>query len=641
MTHEELIEKLKQVPLEPGVYLIHDSVGRIIYVGKALILRNRLGQHVRGEADRMGSWATVMHQKLADFEYVVTRTETEALILESTLIKEHQPRFNIRLRDDKSYPYLCLTREDFPRLIVIRDLPQDACVRIPGGGGKYRRGFHDPKRHDVYGLSAGEIFGPYPAAAVMWRVRRLVSQLFGLRQCRRKLDGTPIGKPCLYYHMGQCVGPCTGNISRVQYTKICGEVIQFLDGRGADIVNRLTAEMNQAAEKLDFELAARLRDKIQTITRIGEDQVVVANENREQDLFGAAIQDDQAVVKVLGVRGGKLSTQETYTLTHAGGRAIGEVLEAAMSMHYGEGHRPARHVLLCAPIDEVDHWQKLLAEMRGNPVNITVPQRGERRRLTELARMNAETMLEAVCSEHGIRATDAATALADLADALGLPEPPRRIECYDISNLQGDFAVGSMVVMADGHPKKSDYRRFRIRTVEGQDDFASMAEVLQRRLRAAVAGDSKFLPLPDLIVVDGGKGQLGAALEVLNVFPEASTVSLVGLAKREEEVFAPGKSAPVDMSVFPRARFLLQQIRDEAHRFAVTYHRGIRAKQVTASELDQIAGVGPKRRSELLKAFPSIQAMRNASTDELAQVPGMNRAAAKAVSEYLLRHAGE
>ncbi len=638
MNQQDLLEKLDQVPSQPGVYNILDAGGHIIYVGKARSLGARLRQHVRGDSDRTGGWAQVMHQKLADFDYIVTRTETEALILEATLIKQHKPRFNIRLRDDKSYPYLCLTAEKYPRLLVIRDLPSDARVRIPGGGGKYRRGFHDPKRHEVYGFSAGEIFGPYPTASVMWRARRMASQLFGLRQCRRKLDGTPAGKPCLYYHLGHCVGPCTGNVSDEQYAEVVEQVISFLDGKTKQITDRIRGEMERAAQELDFERAAMLRDKLQTIERSSEDQLMVANENRDQDLFGAASEDERAVVKLLGVRGGRLTTQETYSLAHAAGRSLGEIIEAAMTLYYGAGNIPARHVLLAAPLGEQQEWEELLSQMRGGPVDLAVPQRGERRRLIELAQMNAKTALEALAHHARTRAADSDAALSDLAEALELQQPVRRIECYDISNLQGDHAVGSMVVFAGGVPDKSGYRRFRIRTVAGQDDYAMLAEVLARRLRAAKAGDNKFLPLPDLIVVDGGKGQLNAVGKILDEVASEDNIALAGLAKAEEEVFVRGHGMPLDMSAHPRGQFLLQRIRDEAHRFAIAYHRGLRAKSMSSSQLDEIEGIGPKRRAALLKAFPSIQAMRSAPVDELAAVPGMNRKAAQAVHDHLIHN---
>lgn len=645
MNHDDLVEKLKQVPSAPGVYLIRDAEGEIIYVGKARSLIARLRQHVRGDTHRTGGWAQIMVQNLADFDYIVTRTETEALILEATLIKQHQPRFNIRLRDDKSYPYLCLTAEMYPRLMVIRDLPPDAAVRIPGGRGRHRRGFHDPKRHEVHGFSAGEIFGPYPTAVVIWRTRRMVSQLFGLRQCRKKLAGKPVGKPvgkpCLYYHMGRCLGPCTGQVTQDQYQEVARQVIRFLDGKTDDIAGEMEAGMRQAAKQLDFERAARLRDKLQTIQQLSESQAIIANANREQDLFGAAGDDEQAVVKVLGVRAGRLSTQETYSLAHTGGRSMGEIIAAAMTLHYGAGNIPARHVLLAAPLDDETEWKETLSEMREGPVGLSVPKRGDRRRLVELAQMNAQAALDAISQQRGSRATDTAAALGDLAEALELDSHPRRIECYDISTLQGSHAVGSMVVFTDGLPDSSEYRRFRIRTVAGQDDYAMLAEVVARRLRAAAAGAEKFLPLPDLIVVDGGKGQVSAVGKVLDDETAGESIALAGLAKREEQVFIPGRGEPVQMSAHPRAQLFLQRIRDQAHRFAITYHRGLRGKALTTSVLDEIEGIGPKRRAALLTAFPSVQAMRNASVEQLAAVPGMNRKVAETLRDYLLQHPSE
>lgn len=641
MEKDRLTNKLKQVPAEPGVYSITDDDGAIIYVGKARSLAARLRQHVRGDDDGVGAWARVMHGKMADFEYIITRTETEALILEATLIKEHEPRFNIKLRDGKSYPYLCVTSEEYPRLLVVRDLPRDARVRIPGGGGAYRRGFHDPKRHVVYGFGAGEIFGPYPSSGVMWRTRRMVSQLFGLRRCSRKLDGSSRDKPCLYYHLGHCAGPCTGEISKERYAEIVAQVIDFLDGKSEQLASQLRTEMRAAAEELDFERAARLRDKLAVIDRVGDDQIMVANENREQDLFGAAATDDGAVVKVMGVRAGRLSTQETYTLAHTGGRSLAEIVEAGMTLHYGAGNAPARHVLLPARVEGVDDWQEMLSEMRGGVVEVCVPQRGDRRRLVELATLNAQRGLEAVTSHRQTLADDNASALGELTEALELDRLPRRIECYDISNLQGDFAVGSMAVFADGLPQNSSYRRFRIRSVVGQDDYAMLAEVLDRRLAAAAGGNSRFLPLPDLVLIDGGKGQLSSAAGSLDRHQEAGDIALASLAKQQEEVFLRGEPEPVNMSHYPRAHLLLQRIRDEAHRFAISYHRGVREKALTVSELDAIPGIGSRRRVELQRAFPSLRAMRDASIEELAAVPGMNKKAAEAVRAHLLEQMPE
>lgn len=637
MTQKEIREKLKTVPRKPGAYLIKNDEGEVIYVGKAASLRSRLQQHVRGDASRTAPWAQVMHRRLADFETVVTRSETEALILEATLIKEHNPRFNVRLRDDKSYPYLRLTDEMYPRLMVIRDLPRGAQVNRPGAGGSDRRGFHDPKRHTVYGYSSGKIFGPYPNASVMWRTRRLASQLFGLRSCRKKLDGERHGKPCLYYHMGQCLGPCTGEVSPEEYQEVVDQVIDLLEGRSEEIAEQVREKMEKAAEERDFERAAQLRDRLKTIEKLGEEQVMAASDNRERDIFGAAVgKNDRAVVKVLGVRHGRLTTQETYTLAHIGGRSLGEIIAAAMTMHYGGGNTPSSQVLISAPVDDRQEWQEILEDLRGGPVEIGVPQRGERRRLVELAQQNAQTALEQVEAGGGVRA--ATQALTEIAEALDLEEIPERLECYDISTTQGDYAVGSMVVFTGGQADTDSYRRFRIRTVAGQDDYAALAEVIRRRLQRAQEGNEKFLPLPDLFVVDGGKGQLSAVTRVLEDEGDELNLQAVSLAKRQEEVFVPGESDPLDMTDHPRAQLLFQRMRDEAHRFAIKYHRGLRGKTVNRSILDEIDGVGPRRRKELLKAFPSMRAMARASVEELSAVQGMNRKVAEAVHEYLVIH---
>ncbi|MFP3902965.1 MAG: excinuclease ABC subunit UvrC [Armatimonadota bacterium] len=629
------------MPRKPGAYFIKNEDDEVIYVGKARSLRNRLQQHVRGDASRVAPWAQMMQRRLSNFDYIVTRSETEALILEATLIKEHKPHFNIQLRDDKSYPYLRLTDEIFPRLIVIRDLPKNARVNRPGAGGSDRRGFHDPKRHTVYGYSSGEIFGPYPNASTMWRTRRLAHQVFGIRSCRKKLDGTPNGKPCLYYHMGQCLGPCTGEVTEEEYGEVVERVIDLLEGRVDRLAERLRTEMNEAAENHNFERAAVLRDKVQTIERLGENQVIAASDNRQRDIFGGVTdENDHAVVSVLGVRHGRLTTRETYTLAHTGGRSLGQIIEAAMTIHYGGGNAPARQVLVAAPVEDRQHWQNLLQELRGGPVEISVPQRGERRRLMELARHNARAAMKQLTGENKESLAES-KALVELAEALKLQTSPERIECYDISNIQGDFAVGSMVVFTGGEPDTDMYRRFRIWSVEGQDDYAALAEVIRRRIQRAKEGDETFLPLPDLIVVDGGKGQLSSVTAVLKDDAAELDFNAASLAKRLEQVFVPDRSDPVQMTDYPRAQLLLQRIRDEAHRFAITYHRNLRKKTVSRSTLDEIDGIGPKRRKELLKAFPSIEAMKRASVEELAAVQGMNRKVARAVHDHLMKHTGD
>jgi len=634
----EIAERLKAVPDEPGAYMMLDEAGRIIYVGKAASLRKRLQQWFR-DTERHSPWALRMIESAADFDFIVTHSELEALALEHSLIKEHQPRFNIKLVDDKSYPYLRLTDELYPRLTVVRDLPDDARVRIPGRY-KQQRGLHDPKQHEVLSLREGRLFGPFPSATSMRRTMRVVQQLFGLRSCRRKLTGEPCGRPCLNYHINRCVGPCTGEVTPEEYAEICEEVALFLSGKSDEVVARLRADMERAAEKLEFERAAQLRDRLQAVEKVTEGQVMVATEEREQDALGVAIANGRAVVAVLSVRRGRLLEKEQFTIDRVAKRSPGEVLEEFLGRHYREAHVP-REVLLAHEIEDTDGWAEVLSQLRGVKVRVHVPQRGEKRRLVDLAVHNAELALNRDAGSPEERR--ARTALEQLAEALNLDEPPQRMECYDISTTQGRESTGSMVVFVDGIAEKSSYRRFRMHATEGKpDDFAMMEEMLQRRLRRAAEGDEKFLPLPDVLVVDGGKGQLGVAVRALAAW-EIDEVAVVALAKREEEVFVPGRSAPLDMSDYPEARALLQRLRDEAHRFAITHHRGVREKRLTESVLDEIPGIGVVRRNMLLMSFGSIDNIARASVEELAAVPGMTESVARAVrdtlSEYVDREA--
>jgi excinuclease ABC subunit C len=637
---DPLVEsKIKRAPHEPGAYVFKGEDGQPIYVGKAGDLRDRLVQHMRG--DNIAGWAAVMHDRARDVDWIVTRRETEALILEANLIKEHKPLYNIRLADDKSYPYLKITEEPFPRLLVIRDLPRDAQVRIPGGRGKSRRGFHDPKRHVVYGVGRGLIFGPYPTAAVMWKMREIASQVFGLRHCRKSLDPSKPIRPCLNYHIKRCVGPCQGEMTPEEYGKVVEQVVMLLDGRTEEVRRQFQERMEQAAAELDFERAASYRDKIKALESASQDQLVNAAEERDQDVLAVAMEEDFAVVELFPVRAGRLLAPEHFSFSHVRGRLTSEVIEAAMTVHYSQHVIPPRHILLPEPLPDADEWESMLGELREGKVELLVPKRGEKRKLVELAEKNAQVNLAQLQAERGRKREENLAAMNDLAEVLQLPERPARIECFDISNLQGQEAVGSMVVFTDGLPDKRHYRRFRIRVGRDildrpkPDDYAMMAEMLRRRLRRGLLGDEKFLPLPALIVVDGGKGQVSAVDRVLEDEGVAEA-ALVGLAKREEEVFVPGRSDPLDMDQHPRGRFLLQRVRDEAHRFAHAYHEGLRAKKITRSQLDLVPGIGPTRRAALFRAFPSIQAMTEASVEELAAVEGMNRTAAQKLHEFLL-----
>ncbi len=625
MTASESIEhKLPTVPDMPGAYMMKDAQGAIIYVGKARSLRKRLRQHFRDNGPRYG-WTQQLYAAADDIEYFVTNSEVEAFILEATLIKEHKPKYNIRLMDDKSYPYLKLTAEIYPRLVVLRDLPRDANVQLSPRAGRPR--FHDPKRHEVHSAGGGRIFGPYTSAAPMWRLTKLVPQLFGLRSCRRKLDGSAMGKPCLNFHIGRCLGPCRGAqaVPAQQYAEAVEQTARLLDGKSGEIVRELEERMKAAAAELNFEQAAALRDKLQAVQKAVGEQIVVAAEHREQDVIAVATEGDKALVALLQVRGGRLLRQEQFVFAHTKGRSVGDILDAFMTRHYAETTSLPAEVLLAEDVPDIEVWADLLSEMRETKVRVHHPQRGDKRKLTELARKNARAALTALeksrAEQH--RATQAA--LHDLAEALGIEGNLRRIECFDISTGQGKNSVGSQVVFSDGLPDKRSYRRFRMRATEGKpDDYAMMQEALTRRLRAGLGGDERFLPLPELIVVDGGKGQLNAAVEVLKR-EGVGDIPVCGLAKREEEIFLPGQPEPLDMTHHQPGQFLLQRLRDEAHRFAISHHRGLQGTEVTRSVLDEIPGIGAARKRALLSKFASVQAMSRVTVDELAAVEGMNR----------------
>lgn len=631
--NESLERKIKAAPHEPGAYIFKGEDGKPIYVGKAGDLRSRLLQHMRG--DSFGGWAVVMRERAQDVDWIVTRSETEALLLEANLIKEHKPPYNIRLSDDKSYPYLKITDEPYPRLLVVRDLPKDARVRIPGGRGKFRRGLTDPKRHEIYGMQDAQIFGPYPQSSVMWKLRDIASQVFGLRHCRRAIDQSKPMRPCLNYHIKRCVGPCRGELSPGEYEQVVDQVVLLLDGRTEEVRRRFEEQMQQAAEDLDFERAAIWRDKIKTLESAGQDQLINAAEDRDQDVIAVAMEEDFAVVEVFPVRSGRLLAPEHLGFSHVRGRRISEVIEAALTIHYGRSFTPPRHVLLPVPLPNAEEWEGVLSGLREAKVELLVPRRGEKRRLVELAEKNARLNLLRLQDERGRKRQENLAALSDLAEVLQVPERPNRIECYDISNLQGREAVGSMVVFTGGLPDKKRYRRFKIWLEGHPDDYAMMAEMLRRRLRRGAAGDEKFLPMPDLILVDGGKGQVSTAAEVLRQ-ENLEHIPLAGLAKKQEEVFLRGQSEPVDIEAHPRGWFLLQRVRDEAHRFAHAYHEGLRSKTVTRSRIDQVEGIGHTRRAGLFRAFPSVQAMGEASVEELAAVEGMNLPAARKLHQFLL-----
>ncbi len=623
-------DKLKSTPNAPGVYTIRDAEGKPLYVGKAKSLRDRLRQHFRDPAGA-GPWHEVMVSRAADLDYTITHSPREALLLESTLIKQLKPRFNINLTDDKSYPYLMLTQEPFPRLVLLRDLPSQA---RPGGKGRpVARGLHDPQRHRVHRLGEGDIFGPYTDAHAMRRSAQLASRLFGLRSCRKALEGQALGVPCLNYHIQRCVGACSGEVSREQYAEIVQQVRRYLSGETGKILRDLRHQMQEAATAQEYERAAILRDRIEALERATRDQVVISTRSVEQDVAAVAAAEDLAIVALLRVRHGRLVGHEEYMLRSVRGHSAAEILEAFLTQHYSRAQWAPRELLLPMEVESPVEWEQSLSDLRGSGVTVRWARRGAGRRLLEMAQANADAALARAQALEATKEGAASAALEDLAALVGLDHLPNRLEGFDISNVHGDHAVASMVVFTHGQPDKSSYRRFRMKT-PGPDDFAMLAETLRRRLRAAQEQDPKFLPRPDLILVDGGEGQVSAVQRVLEEMGE--DLALVGLAKQEEEVYTPGRKNPLPAEEYQAGRYLLQRVRDEAHRFAVTYHRGVRGAAMLQSELEQVSGVGPRRRQALQRAFPSLREMAAATEEELAAVPGMTLPVARRLKQHLI-----
>ena len=609
MTMANDIERLlDELPTEPGVYIMRDADGQVIYVGKAVNLRNRVRSYFRSSGQRSPKVAQLA-AKVHDIDYIVTGSELEALVLECNLIKEHRPRYNVRLRDDKTYPFIRVTvNEAFPRAFLTRRVVKD--------GSRY--------------------FGPYTDVAAARETLRLLARVFPLRQCRMEINpDDPLRRPCLNYHIKRCLGPCAHAVSVEDYAEIVQGVVMFLEGKQDRLFKSIERRMNAAAENLNFPST-----RPPSATSSGPSPASPSSRTwcptpSLTETSSAPARDQWgACVSVLMLRDGKLVGAEHFMLGGTDDADEGEVLSAFVKEFYSGGAAVPVEVLLQVPIDDADVVRQWLSGLRGSKVRVITPQRGERRRLVDLAAENAREYLERerAVEQRELRAR--LDALSQLADALDLPGPPARIECYDMSNLQGTDAVGSMVVFEEGKPAKSQYRRFRIRTVQGQNDFAMMGEVLKRRFSRHREGDSRFARMPDLVLVDGGKGQLNVAVEVLTELGYGD-VPMAGLAERYEHIYLPGRPQPLELPCDSPALLLLEHVRDEAHRFAVSHHRTLRGRRGISSELQNVPGVGKKRLVALMKAFGSLEALSQATVEEIAAVPGMNRPAAQAVFAHL------
>ncbi len=613
MSSIAILDRVRALPPRPGVYIFRDEEGDVLYVGKAASLKSRVRSYFGAPAS-LELKTRFLSERIADFEYILTRNAQEALILEATLVKRHQPPFNIRLKDDKHYPYLRIdVNEPWPRVTITRRVERD--------GARY--------------------FGPYANAGSVRRTLDLVKKLFPWRSCTRIITGND-PRPCLDYYINRCIAPCTGFCTKEEYDEVIQQVILFLEGRSDDVIRGLTAAMSEASEHLDFERAARIRDQVKAVQNVTERQLMATTRQADEDVFGLARSGDEACIQVFFLRGDRIWGRDNFTLDGTRDESDEAVIESFLKQFYESATYIPKNILVPAPVAEQALIEEWLSERRGSKVSIHVPQRGERKRLIETAAENAREAIEAERVKWLTDAGKTSAALEQLADELNLAAPPRRIECYDISNTQGTNSVASMVVFIDGKARNSEYRRFKIKTVEGPNDFASMAEVLRRRFKRFSNGDENaatddlvgWAAEPDLVIVDGGKGQLGAALDVMRDL-NLEHIPLAGLAKENEELFVKDLAEPVVLPRNSEALYLVQRIRDEAHRFAITFHRQLRGKSGVQSALDSIAGVGPARKRLLLRKFGSVKGIREASTEEIAATPGMTKVIAERLKREL------
>jgi excinuclease ABC subunit C len=617
-TNEHLQSILDSAPTKPGCYLMKDADSKVIYVGKAVNLRSRLRSYFHASAMENNK-TRQMVRRISDIDWIVVGSELEALILEMNLIKKHRPHFNVRLKDDKRYPYIKVHWADpFPKLTVTRYMVND--------GSRY--------------------FGPYTSVWAVHQTLDVLRRIFPYLTCDREITGED-QRACLFYDIKLCSAPCIGAINKDDYRQAIDDLCQFLNGRTEPIVSRLQEEMVLASDQLQFERAASLRDQVNAIEKVVEKQKVISSDYIDSDVIAMARSNGEACVQVFFIRSGKLIGREYFLLQGTEGAADANVMSGFIKQFYDQASMVPPQVLLPHEIEEAHIIKKWLGSRRtGESVEILIPHEGQQRELIELAAENAAETLQSLQARWQAEKHRQTEALAELQSALNLEVPPNRIECYDISNTQGTSAVGSMVVFEQGVPSKKYYRRFNIRSVSGPDDFASMEEVLQRRFNrwqsAREMGDQpgkkpdpSFSMLPDLLIVDGGKGQLSRAIAVLERYNLLEQVPVTGLAKQNEELFIPNQSQPIMLPNGSQGLFLIQRIRDEAHRFAITSHRKRRTKSGLASRLDTIAGVGPARRKALLGKFGSIQNIQTASIDELVSIPGISESLAHQIKNQL------
>ena len=605
-TQEHIQSILDTLPVKPGCYLMKDHNGNIIYVGKAINLRSRVRSYFHDSAD-LHPRTRQMVQKISDIEWIVVGSELEALILEMNLIKKYRPFYNIRLKDDKRYPYIKVHwQDDFPKVTVTRRMVQD--------GSRY--------------------FGPYTSVWAVHQTLDVLRKIFPYLTCDREITGED-KRACLYFDIKLCTAPCIGEISKNNYRQMIDDLCRFLEGRTNPIVNRLKNEMQSEADKLNFEKAAVIRNQIQAIDQIVEKQKVISSEQVDSDVIAMAREDGEACIQIFFVRNGKLIGREYFILEGTEEAEDQKIIEEFLKQFYAEAANIPAEVLLPEEIEEANIIRQWLNTKRGGEkFELLVPHKGLPNDLLEMAKENAVETLKALRTQWQADTNRQSEALAQLQDVFKLTEPPNRIECYDISNTQGTASVGSMVVFTQGVPNKKLYRKFNIKTVEGPDDFASMEEVLNRRFRRWKAAqeqqsigtkfDEAFALLPDILIVDGGKGQLSRAVSIMNEYNLADKFIVAGLAKQEEELFLPNNPISIKLEKNSQGLYLIQRIRDEAHRFAITAHRKRRSKIGLASQLDKIPGIGPVKRRALLLKFGSIEGILRASDQDLLKIPGLS-----------------
>jgi excinuclease ABC subunit C len=602
--------RLRALAPSPGVYLMKDDSGAVIYVGKAIRLRDRVRSYFQSTRG-LDPKTRELVGHVTDFEVIRTDTATEALILENELIKRYQPKYNVMLKDSKTYPYIKITAEQWPRVILTRLIRED--------GGRY--------------------FGPYTSAGAAYRTLNLLNRLFPYRKCDKKITGHD--DLCLYYHLHQCTAPCISAVDHATYMEAIDRTTLFLNGHAEEIIAPLEEEMAQAADAWNFERAAELRDRISSVQHVVERQKIVSPNGTNADIIAVAQgAGGDAGVQVGFLRNGKILGSEYFPLRAAVEDRPEQLISGFVTQFYAEAAVVPPTLLLQHPLPgaEIELVTEWLRQRRGHKVETVVPRRGQKRGLVEMVAKSAVENLEQGRLKFLSDEQKMAGAMAELADALDLPRLPRRIECFDISNLQGTNPVASMVVFEDGRPAKKEYRRFTIKTVEGSNDFAMMQEVIRRRFRRAAEADEggtgKWTSLPDLVIVDGGKGQLNAALEVLREL-DVSSQPIVGLAKENEELFLPGRGDSIVLPRDAQALFLVQRVRDEAHRFAVSFHRQRRSKATFHSRLDDVPGIGPKRKKALIRHFGTLKAVKDASEQELLSIPGITPVLAAQIKSAL------